>query len=86
MTGAIEESLRDEAAGDNDFGRGGGGKGAKEVVIFGADGGCGVAVGDFVGWVTGLLVGELGGVVAIVATRMRSMPSRMRSQGRACRW
>ena len=66
MAGSIEEGLRDEAAGNNDFGRGGGGKGAEEVVIFGADGGGGVAVGDLVGGVAGLVVGELGGVDAVV--------------------
>ncbi len=58
--------MRDEAAGDDDFGRGGGGEGAEQVVIFGADGGGGVAVGDFVGGMAGLVVGELGGVDAVV--------------------
>jgi hypothetical protein len=58
--------LRDEAAGDDDFGRSGGGEGTEELVIFGTDGGGGVAVRDFVGRLAGLIVGELGGVVAIV--------------------
>ena len=39
----------------------------EQVVIFGTDGGAGVAVGDLVGGLVDLLIGNLGGVEAMVS-------------------
>ena len=66
LAGRIEQHAGNQPRGDEQFRGGGGGEGAEQVVVFGADGGAGIAVGDLVGGLVGLLIGNLGGIDSMV--------------------
>lgn len=66
LAGGIQQDTRSEAGADEELRRGGGGEGAEQVVVLVADCVAGVAVDDFVGGAVRLLVGDFGGINAVV--------------------
>ena len=66
LAGGIQQNARGEAGADEKLRRGGGGKGAEQVVVLVADGVAGVAVDNFVGGDVRLLVGDFGRINAVV--------------------
>ena len=64
--GWIEQDARNQTRGDKQFRRGGSREGTEQIIVLGADGGAGIAVGYLVSGLVGLLVGNLGGIEAMV--------------------
>ncbi len=62
----IEQHVGNEPRSDEQLRRGGGRKGAEQVIVLGTNGGTGITAGDLVSGLIHLLIGDLGGIKSMV--------------------